>query len=309
MIGLKTTNNLPLLLENALRKSNIENMGLDLRDIDGGSVSKEEKIKRVAIQFEEVLINTLLKETFKEEEEREGEEEGLSLHTGSFSDLRQMFLSQYIADNGGLGYREIIEQQIKAHYFNEDGKNNDNSIDNNKSASQTSLPASTIHTIPAAYPSPTGSASTVKATAPALDSETITNPVTGTISSNYGWRKDPIDGLTRFHAGVDFDIPSNTPVKSFMEGEVTFSGWEKGYGNMVEIKHPNGMVSRYGHNSELKVKEGDHVDSGAVIALSGSSGRSTGPHLHFELRKGEFSLDPDKIIEKLNPGLWAKNNV
>jgi murein DD-endopeptidase MepM/ murein hydrolase activator NlpD len=90
-----------------------------------------------------------------------------------------------------------------------------------------------------------------------------------------------------------------------MEGEVTFSGWEKGYGNMVEIKHPNGMISRYGHNAELKVKEGDYVDSGAVIALSGSSGRSTGPHLHFELRKGEFSLNPVKMIDRLNPGLLS----
>ncbi|MCX6580855.1 MAG: M23 family metallopeptidase [Candidatus Aminicenantes bacterium] len=267
MIGIKTTNNLPLLLENALRKSDIENMGLDLRDIEGGSVSKEEKIKRVAIQFEEVLINTLLKETFKEEEEREGEEEGLPLHTGSLNDLRQMFLSQYIADNGGLGYREIIQQQIKDHYF----------------------------------PSPS----------PTL-MENISNPVPGPISSDYGWRKDPIDGLTRFHTGVDFEIPTNTPVKSFMEGKVTFSGWEKGYGYLVEITHPNGMVSRYGHNGELKVKEGDHVDSGAVIALSGSSGRSTGPHLHFELRKGEFSLNPVKMIDRLNPlnpGLLAKNSV
>lgn len=294
MIGFKTTQNLPLLLENALRQSNIENMGLDLRDIDGGSGSKEEKIKRVAIQFEEVLINTLLKETFKEEEEREGEEEGLPLHTGSFNDLRQMFLSQYIADNGGLGYREIIEQQIKDHYFNEDVKNNNNSIDNNKSASPTSLPVSTVHTIPAASPT---------------SMENISSPVPGSISSNYGWRKDPIDGLTRFHTGVDFDIPSNTPVKSFMEGKVTFSGWEKGYGYLVEITHPNGLISRYGHNAELKVKEGDHVDSGAVIALSGSSGRSTGPHLHFELRKGEFSLNPVKIIDRLNPGLLAKNGV
>jgi len=297
MIGIKTTNNLPLLLENALRKSNIENMGLDLRDIDGGSVSKEEKIKRVAIQFEEVLINTLLKETFKEEEEREGEEEGLPLHTGSLNDLRQMFLSQYIADNGGLGYREIIQQQIKDHYFNEDGKNNDDSSDTNKMNSPTSLPVSTVHTITAASPTPM---------------ENISNPVPGPISSDYGWRKDPIDGLTRFHTGVDFEIPTNTPVKSFMEGKVTFSGWEKGYGYLVEITHPNGMVSRYGHNGELKVKEGDHVDSGAVIALSGSSGRSTGPHLHFELRKGEFSLNPVKMIDRLNPlnpGLLAKNSV
>jgi peptidoglycan hydrolase FlgJ len=299
MIGIKPANNLPLLLENALRKNNIENMGLDLRDIDGGSVSKEEKIKRVAIQFEEILINTLLKETLKEETEKEGEEEGLSLHTGSFTDLRQMFLSQYIADNGGLGYREIIEQQIKAHYFNDDIKNSDN----NTTSSPKSLPVSTLHTKAAT--------SATSATSPTL-MENISSPVTGPISSDYGWRKDPIDGLTRFHTGVDFDVPSKTPVKSFMEGDVTFSGWEQGYGYLVEIKHPNGMVSRYGHNSELKVKEGDHIDSGAVIALSGSSGRSTGPHLHFELRKGEFSLNPEKIIEKLNPlnhGLWAKNTV
>lgn len=282
MTGIKTTQNLPLLLENALRKSQIENIGPDLRNIDDASISKEEKIKRIAIQFEEVLINTLLKETLKEEENKEGEEDGLLLHMGTVNDLRHMFLSQYIADNGGLGYREIIEQQIKDHYFSS--------------------------------PTPAGSASTLKALEsvphiPAWDPEKTTSPVPGLVSSQYGWRKDPIDGLTRFHKGIDFDIPLHTPVKSFMEGEVTFSGWENGYGYLVEIKHPNGFISRYGHNAELKVKEGDYVDSGSVIALSGSSGRSTGPHLHFELRKGEFSLNPEVIMGRLNSGLTAKNMV
>jgi murein DD-endopeptidase MepM/ murein hydrolase activator NlpD len=279
MIGIKDTSNVPMLLNNTNKNTGIDNMGLDLRDISGTG-SKEEKIKRIAIQFEEMLINTLLKEAFKEEKKDEEEEGGL-MGSGSYKDLSTMFLSQYIADNGGLGYREVIERQLKEAYPDSAGANKDTT-------------------------SATASPSVPTLKKPAPEPLTVTQPVSGPISSDYGWRRDPIDGKTRFHAGIDYEVRSNTPVKSFMEGEVVFSGWEKGYGNMVEIEHPNGYRSRYGHNSALLVKKGDHVESGTVISLSGSSGRSTGPHLHFEVRKGEFSLDPAKILDPMTRGVLAK---
>lgn len=115
-------------------------------------------------------------------------------------------------------------------------------------------------------------------------------PVSGTISSNYGWRHDPIDGNLKHHSGVDIAVRSGTPVKSIAPGRVSFSGTRGGYGNLVIIEHDNGMVSLYGHNSLILVTVGENVDAHKTIALSGSTGRSTGPHLHFELWKNGDNL-------------------
>jgi murein DD-endopeptidase MepM/ murein hydrolase activator NlpD len=110
-------------------------------------------------------------------------------------------------------------------------------------------------------------------------------PVNGAISSNYGWRHDPIDGGMRHHNGVDIAVPTGTSVKAIAAGRVIQSAARGGYGNLVSIDHGDGMVSIYGHNAQLNVSVGDQVEAGQTVALSGSTGRSTGPHLHFELWK------------------------
>jgi murein DD-endopeptidase MepM/ murein hydrolase activator NlpD len=110
-------------------------------------------------------------------------------------------------------------------------------------------------------------------------------PVNGTITSNYGWRHDPIDGGIRHHNGVDIAIPTGTKVKAIAAGRVIQSGSRGGYGNLVTVEHGDGSISLYGHNSQLEVRAGDQVETGQTVALSGSTGRSTGPHLHFELWK------------------------
>lgn len=107
-------------------------------------------------------------------------------------------------------------------------------------------------------------------------------PVDGRITSRTGWRIDPFDGVLRIHRGVDIAIPEGTPVRPVAPGVVTFSGTRPGYGNMVIIEHDGGMTTIYAHASRNLVHPGDRVDTGTVIALSGSTGRSTGPHLHFE---------------------------
>lgn len=107
-------------------------------------------------------------------------------------------------------------------------------------------------------------------------------PIEGTITSPAGLRNDPFDGRLKHHNGLDIAAPSGTPVKPVAPGTVVFSGWKGGYGNTVILDHHNGMVTVYAHHSTNNVSEGTSVDLNTVIALTGSTGRSTGPHLHFE---------------------------
>ncbi len=115
-------------------------------------------------------------------------------------------------------------------------------------------------------------------------------PVHGSISSPVGLRHDPIDGMLRHHNGLDIAVPEGTPVKPAAEGVVYFSGCRNGYGNMVIITHDDGTLTIYAHNSVNLVREGERVAAGSTIALSGSTGRSTGPHLHFEAWKDGVNM-------------------
>jgi murein DD-endopeptidase MepM/ murein hydrolase activator NlpD len=108
-------------------------------------------------------------------------------------------------------------------------------------------------------------------------------PVPGYISSYFGARPDPFDGRSARHTGIDIATPFGTPVHVVAEGMVTFAGVRSGYGNVVEIDHGNGYMTRYAHNSALTVQPGQHVQVGDVIAQAGSTGRSTGSHVHFEV--------------------------
>ncbi len=105
----------------------------------------------------------------------------------------------------------------------------------------------------------------------------------GYISSYFGGRVDPISGHRSFHPGLDIAVPRGTAVHAVAEGIVTYAGVRHGYGNVVEIDHGDGYMTRYAHNSKLLVHPGEHVHVGQVIADSGSTGRSTGPHVHFEV--------------------------
>lgn len=116
------------------------------------------------------------------------------------------------------------------------------------------------------------------------------------ISSGFGYRKDPITGNRRFHDGSDIVAPRHTPVIAPADGLVTFAGWREGLGRSVEIKHSYGYETIYGHNHKLLVKKGDLVKRGDLIAHIGSSGRSTGPHLHYEVRLNGKRVNPYKYV-------------
>ena len=128
----------------------------------------------------------------------------------------------------------------------------------------------------------------------------------GVVTSGVGWRLDPFgSGRMSYHNGYDIAVPIGTPVYPVEAGTVYYAGTYKGYGEMVAVDHGNGYVTIYGHNSQLKVKVGDRVETTTVLALSGSTGRSTGPHVHYELRqvpgyekerKAAIKADLEKVI-------------
>lgn len=120
----------------------------------------------------------------------------------------------------------------------------------------------------------------------------------GWMSSRYGRRTDPFTGGADWHAGVDFAAKENSEIVSVAAGVVTWSADRHQYGQMVEINHGNGFVTRYGHCKELLVKAGDIVKKGQAIALVGSTGRSTGPHVHFEVHKNGRTVDPASYIHR-----------
>ncbi len=116
------------------------------------------------------------------------------------------------------------------------------------------------------------------------------------ISSEYGYRE--FRGTYGFHHGLDIAVWIGTKVQATKDGTVTIAGWRSGYGWLVEIAHESGYTTLYGHNSRLLVKEGDRVKAGDVIALSGSSGDSTGPHVHYEMRLYGTPVDPLRYIDE-----------
>ncbi len=117
-------------------------------------------------------------------------------------------------------------------------------------------------------------------------------PTIGPVTSNFGWRTHPILGTERFHSGIDFGADYGSLVYASDRGRVIYADWYGGYGNAVIIDHGNGMTTLYGHCSELYVKDGDAVEKGQPISAVGSTGFSTGPHLHFELRANGEPIDP-----------------
>lgn len=117
------------------------------------------------------------------------------------------------------------------------------------------------------------------------------------ITSDFGNRLDPFLGRLALHAGIDFRATTGTRIRSTAPGTVTTAGLTGGYGNMVEIDHGNGVATRYAHLSAVLVRVGDHVKAGEVIAKSGNTGRSTGPHLHYEIRLNGEAVDPMRFLD------------
>lgn len=117
------------------------------------------------------------------------------------------------------------------------------------------------------------------------------------MSSGFGYRRDPFTRRSAMHRGLDFKAPIGSPIYAAAKGRITFVGRKSGYGNVVEVSHGNGLLTRYAHMSKFLARRGQLVDAGDVIGAIGSTGRSTGPHLHFELRINNRAVNPRPFLE------------
>ncbi|MBI1403905.1 MAG: peptidoglycan DD-metalloendopeptidase family protein [Porphyrobacter sp.] len=132
----------------------------------------------------------------------------------------------------------------------------------------------------------------------ALDGIPQVVPATAqSITSGFGYRRDPFNGRAAMHAGIDFRGPVGSPIFAAADGRVTWAGRRGGYGNAVEITHANGLMTRYAHLSRIDVKVGQLVKAGETVGGLGSTGRSTGPHLHFEVRINNRAINPRPFLE------------
>jgi murein DD-endopeptidase MepM/ murein hydrolase activator NlpD len=131
-----------------------------------------------------------------------------------------------------------------------------------------------------------------------LDAQPNKMPTQGRITSKFGYRRSPFSGRRDFHTGLDIANKPGTPVRAAGTGIVTFTGWKSAYGKVVIISHGYGYRSLYAHNKEILVKVGQKVRKGDIITKMGNTGRSTGPHLHFEVHYKGQQIDPLKVLNK-----------
>lgn len=211
-----------------------------------------------------------------------------NLGGGTFTAMFDMELSKVLADRG-LGMQDMLYKAMM--------------MEAQKAEQSATGKQPTVPTIPTegAYAGAQAGRPEPQSTADPLTPgpQTSSLPVNGQVSSGFGVRKHPISGHNQFHHGMDIAAPFGNEIRPIRDGEVAFSGAQPGYGNVVIVDHGNGLISKYAHNSLNLVKEGDKVDSKTVIARVGSTGYSTGPHLHLEVRyKGE-SINPAGLIAKV----------
>lgn len=137
-------------------------------------------------------------------------------------------------------------------------------------------------------------------TSETVNAATTPVPSQGELTSGFGLRTDPLVREERFHKGIDIAAPEGSPIKAAEAGTVVFSGVVSGYGNLVEIDHGNGFVTKYAHTQENLVVVGQKVGAGQLIARVGATGRSTGSHLHFEVHKNGTPVDPQLFLQRLS---------
>lgn len=227
-----------------------------------GTVDRHSKLKKAITDFEAIFINQMLKSM-----RSTIVKSGLINESNSekiYTSLIDAELSRVLAEDAGIGLYKVLASQL--------GEGDDETGDV-KAPPVTSGLRERLEEI-----------------------GNLRFPTVGSVSSGFGMRKDPLNGGMMFHHGIDIAARAGELVFSVSDGEVIFSGKKEGYGNVVEVRHSNGYVTLYGHNSENVVKSGDSVRSGEPIARVGSSGRSIGPHLHFEVLRDGVRLDPTRFF-------------
>jgi murein DD-endopeptidase MepM/ murein hydrolase activator NlpD len=252
--------------------NNGANQGISL-DSSKRTDADRQEIKRLAQQFEAMLMTQMLREMRRSMlDDEEAKENGFGAE--ALTDTADVEFGAALSRTGGIGLTDsllkVFERQItgirEAAAAGEAGRAGE--------ASEAGVADQIAH----ASKSPARLLTDVTTSAP--------------VSSKFGWRLDPLSGETRFHQGVDIAVAYGHNVKAAADGIVSFAGVQNGYGNTVVIDHDGGRQTRYAHLSQELVRAGDVVSEGQVLGKSGNSGRSTGPHLHFEMLMNGRPVDP-----------------
>lgn len=221
---------------------------------------KDAKLKKACVDFEALFTFEMLKSMRKSIEKCD------LFHGGQAEEIYESMLDQELSQNmagkGSNSISEILYNQMKNNYQLTEQVETASIVDKGKEVS----------------------------THPLM-------PLDTKVSSSFGWRKDPFTGKKKFHSGMDLAAKEGTDIKAVMAGRVQMVDDQKGYGKVVVLDHGDGYTTLYAHNSDITVKSGDWVQKGSTIAKVGSTGRSTGPHLHFEVRKDGERVDPENFFK------------
>lgn len=238
----------------------------------------EAAARQTAVQFESIFLTQL---TAALNVKSDDEEETVFSSTGADM-YKQMFgeqMAKIMSENGGIGIADTILRQLR-----EKASTQSAALERAVAAVQAVKQEATAAP-PATMPSAVLQAEVSQREAAVL-------PLQGRITSDFGWRSDPLHGQQRQHHGVDIAAPSGTPIGATRAGKVVFAGRRGGYGNTIIIEQADGKQTLYGHAEQLLAKVGEQVTAGQVIATVGSTGRSTGPHVHFEVRENGQPVNP-----------------
>jgi murein DD-endopeptidase MepM/ murein hydrolase activator NlpD len=259
----------------------------------GAPAAEKEKLGELAAQFESMLMLEMIKQMRKSLLDESGEEEGLGKET--YSSTIDQELALHLAKAGGMGLTsamvEAWERQQTA-----------------MAPGSLAAPAAGQPVVTAPVAMSTAASSAVSAIRQAISrpqlpddtaDSTLSLEMPGRVSSGYGWRADPLQGRSRFHGGIDLAAKYGTTVPAAAAGTVVTAEAQGSYGLTVVLRHPDGFESRYAHLASLDVTVGETVAQGQQVGRVGSTGRSTGPHLHFEVMQSGRRVDPEQFVRNL----------
>ena len=257
----------------------------DPRALEAISKSDTPKAIRAASrEFESLFMHQLFKSMRATISKDEGSLSEAGMGGEMFTDMLDMEYAKTASENGGIGLADLVAEQFGV--AGESGAEGQRAAHLPRGASPAVASASAVSRALRAY----GSHSATGAMALPVQG--------GVVSSEFGLRQLADDAAPRMHEGLDIAAPTGTPIHAASGGTVAHAGWIKGYGKSVIVDHGNGTTTLYGHASELLVAPGDRVERGMEIAKVGSTGHSTGPHVHFEVRHEGRAVDPRPSLGK-----------
>lgn len=267
---------------------------LTTRDRSGSTAAEREKLGDLAAQFESMLMLEMIKQMRKSLLDEDAAGEGLGKET--YSSTIDGELALHLAKAGGVGLTPMMVDAWERQQASVAPGSIVSPADGRAFAvTPSATPLTPKH----------AEVSAIRQSSPALDSvgtgeeSSLSLGIAGRVSSPYGWRTHPIKGRSQFHGGIDLAARYGTQVPAAAGGTVVTADDQGSYGLTVVIRHPNGFESRYAHLSSLDVKVGDAVTQGQQVGRVGSTGRSTGPHLHFEVTQAGRRVDPEQFVRNL----------